>query len=211
MRQALIGLLSDEFPGWRFRQAGDLAAVEREISAEAVDLLVIDLGMPGMSGRGSLRALRLAHMEMRIAVLTSHDERSTILDSLAAGVHGYILKIDAYEQLLSAVRTILAGGIYVPAALSEIVHEPEAERLTESIFLPTPTASATLTGRQRDVLELLSEGRSTKEIARRLQLGLGTVKVHLAAIYRVLGARSRTEAVAKAIALRINAVNYVIS
>ena len=202
IRQALIGLLSEVFPDWEFRQAGDLHSVERELGDDDVDLLVTDLGMPGMSGRASLRELRVKYPQLRVAVLTSRDDHGTILDCLGAGVHGYILKVDAADQLLLAVRTILAGGIYLPATLSQVIHDTQPESAALPVPLPMAESPAGLTGRQQEVLDLLAQGRSTKDIARRMQLGIGTVKVHLTGVYRALGARNRTEAVAKAAAGR---------
>jgi two-component system nitrate/nitrite response regulator NarL len=204
IRQGLIGLLSDVFPAWQFSEADDLATVQNELENSPPELLVIDLGMPGMSGRTTLRDLRIAHPDLKIAVLTGRDDPQTILDCLSAGVHGYILKVDASDQLLLAVKTILAGGIYVPAALSQIMATAGMERRPEAVQVAPaqPKSMPGLTGRQQEVLELLAEGRSTKDIARRLQLGIGTVKVHLTGVYRALGARNRTEAVAKAIAVR---------
>jgi DNA-binding NarL/FixJ family response regulator len=204
IRQGLIGLLGDVFPAWQFREAVDLVSVERELGDADIELLVIDLGMPGMGGRASLRELRVKYPDLKVVVLTGRDDHATILECLAAGVHGYVLKADAAGQMLLAVRTILAGGIYVPSALSQIVHDAGVGHLTSTPAEPArvPGSPAGLTGRQQEVLNLLAEGRSTKDIARRLALGVGTVKVHLTGVYRALGARNRTEAVAKAVAIR---------
>jgi DNA-binding NarL/FixJ family response regulator len=206
IRQGLIGLLGDVYPDGEFLQAGDLQDVEQELAAGPVDLLLIDLSMPGMNGAVTLRELREKHPKLLVAVLTGRDDHTTILSCLNAGVHGYILKIDALDQLLIAVRTILAGGVYVPAALSQIIYAAGVESLVESTQAsgpPPATSSLGLTARQQEVLDLLAEGRSTKDIARCLSLGIGTVKVHLTGIYRALGARNRTDAVVKAAASRL--------
>ena len=111
-------------------------------------------------------------------------------------MNGYVLKSTTLSQLLRALETVLSGGVFAPAALAGVppsppppVHVPQAE---------TNPLLAHLTERQIEVFQLLSEGCATKTIARRLGLAVGTVKVHLAAIYRVLGAHSRIEALAKA-------------
>ena len=204
IRQGIIGLLAGIFPHWAFLQAGDLPTTEQHLADASVQLLIIDLSMPGMNGSTTLRDLREKHPRLKVAVLTGKDDRTTILSCLNAGVHGYILKIDALEQLLIAVRTILAGGVYVPATLSQVIHAAGVESLIESQVEPnfTPVSALGLTARQQEVLDLLTEGRSTKDIARNLSLGIGTVKVHLSGIYRALGARNRTDAVARAGATR---------
>jgi DNA-binding NarL/FixJ family response regulator len=188
VRQGLVRLLKDAHSDWRFGEAGTLDETIEALSGAPHDLLVIDLNMPGMEGSASLQALREAYPTTRIAVLTGAEDRATILDCLSAGVHGYILKSDAVGHLVEAIETVMRGQVYVPQALTRIVQARPA---------PQP-ASATLTPRQFEVLQLLAEGRSTKDIARRLDLGVGTVKVHLAGVYRALGAQNRMEAVVKA-------------
>jgi DNA-binding NarL/FixJ family response regulator len=120
-----------------------------------------------------------------------------------------VLKSFATDQIVQAIEVILAGGVYVPPEIAN-VRAAEAARETSNgkpatAQLPaTAPSAARFTKRQLDVLQLLGEGRSTKEIARALELSEGTVKVHLAAIYRCLNARNRTEAVALAGKLQRN-------
>ena len=123
-------------------------------------------------------------------VLSDVDDRETVLACLSAGAQGYILKTATCAQILRAIDTVLEGGIHAPASLR--VAPVPARRLHTGIGV----AIKQLTDRQRDVFRLLQEGCNTKTIARRLDLAIGTVKVHLAAIYRVLGASGRLEALA---------------
>ncbi len=197
LRAGVVEFLSGVNPDWNFLQACTLDEVVDHLDETTVDLLILDLKMPGMKGVNSVQALRTEHPALNIAVLTGSEDRATILECLSAGVHGYILKSAAAEQLLQAVSTILSGGVYVPPALTRVTQQ--AEEVAPPV-LPTPWSGppVALTGRQLDVLRLLAEGQSTKEIARVLGLGVGTVKVHLAGVYRALGAHSRMEAVVKA-------------
>ena len=197
IRQALIGLLSNAWPSWIFEEAGSFQAVDDRLSATNIGLLIIDLDMPGMQGGASLLQLRQTYPAVKITVLTSNDGRASIFDCLRAGVHGYFLKADASQQLLLAVQTILAGGVYVPSLLSEIGTDLPDSPQTDPPAPATPPTTPRLTTRQQQVLRLLAEGRSTKEIARILDLGIGTVKVHLSAAYRTLGAHNRVDAVVK--------------
>jgi DNA-binding NarL/FixJ family response regulator len=125
-------------------------------------------------------------------VLSDRDDRAGILECLTSGANGYVLKSTSMSQLLRAMEIVLHGGVFAPAALAASPPPPAPAESQVSPLL------AHLTDRQIEVFQLLAEGCSTKTIARRMGLAIGTVKVHLAAIYRVLGAHSRVEALAKA-------------
>lgn len=186
--QALIGLLASRKPTHGFAQADDMAALEDALRTTPADLLLIDLGLSGLGGADGLRPLRQAFPALRLVVLAETDDPTTILACLAAGAHGYVLQSSTTPLLLQALDTVEAGGVFVPAALAA------PSRVTASIAV----SPAGLTERQREVLRLLSGGRPTKAIARELGVAVGTVKVHLAAIYRALGASNRVEALVKA-------------
>jgi len=120
-----------------------------------------------------------------------------MLDCLAAGVHGYVLKSVAPDTIVHAIQEVLLGQIYLPPQIADVASAANdaGKPLPRQRADAQPPDPAQFTKRQRDVLQQLGLGRSTKEIARALGLGEGTVKVHLAAIYRALNARNRTEAV----------------
>ena len=207
LRQGLRQLLGDENPHYEFVEADGFNAALEALAQSEADLLLIDLGMPDMCGAESLRQLRAAHPDTKVAVLTGADDRATILHCLGAGVHGYIVKSSPVAEILRAISTIMAGGVYVAPSLAQIgsipalpPSDPPAEHAAAS---DAPGADLPrFTSRQRDVLRLLAQGRSTKEIARTLDLGPGTVKIHLGAIFRALNAHNRTEAVV--LAARLN-------
>jgi DNA-binding NarL/FixJ family response regulator len=208
LRQGLRQLLADENPDYVFAEADGFDTAIEALAANGADLLLIDLGMPGMAGAASLRALREAHPNTKVAVITGSDDRATILECLGAGVHGYILKSSPAEEIQRAIATILAGGVYVAPSLAQVSSgraprpaddAPETPRMAGAEGIDSPR----FTSRQLDVLRLLAEGRSTKEIARTLELGPGTVKIHLAAIFRTLNAHNRTEAVVLASKLNL--------
>ena len=214
LRQGLRQLLSDEGPECEFSEVDGFDSALDTLARNGGDLLLIDLGMPGMAGPDSLRALRETHPDTRIAVLTGSDDRATILECLGAGVHGYILKSSPMDEISRAIATVLAGGIYVAPSLAKVDQAPVSRaeapaRLYAPNLADEADAAATtdeaprFTSRQLDVLRLLTEGRSTKEIARMLDLGPGTVKIHLAAIFRALHAHNRTEAVVLASKLKL--------
>ena len=189
VREGLVTFFQAAEPGWNIQQAASLDAMT-ELLEQRTDLVIADLNMPGMHGSDTFAAFREANPDVKVAVLTGNEDRTMILECLSAGVHGYILKADETNELLSAIRTIISGGIYVPARLSHLVAKQAA--------MPQRAgASPGLTKRQREVMDLLAKGMSTKSIARQLTLGVGTVKVHLAALYRTLDVHSRMEAIVK--------------
>jgi DNA-binding NarL/FixJ family response regulator len=196
VRQGIVSLLHDTFPDWSFLHGGSLAQAMEHLDADDADagvgLVISDLDLPGMNGAAGIRILRQSYPHLRIALLTSTDDWNMIMNCLAAGAHGYLLKADASAQLVRAMQTLLSGGVYVPPRVSQPM--PPA---SEPVDAPVAAAMAGLTTRQQDVLTLLLDGRSTKDIANNLHLGIGTVKVHLSGLYRTLAVRNRAEAVAR--------------
>ncbi len=176
-------------------------AVECLDQARRVSLALFDLAMPGIDSPSALRTIRGSFEVDRLAVISASKQRRDILLSLEAGAHGFVSKDQGVDELESALRQILDGEMYVPPGLADLA-EGEC-RLAEA----PPRGSAAreargalpeevphLTPRQRDVLELLVQGKSNKEIARALDLGPGTIKVHLAALFRNLGVGNRSAA-----------------
>lgn len=193
MRHALVALLREARPEWTCDDVDGLDELHARIAERSPTLALIDLRLCGLDG---LRQLRLAFPHTTFVVLSDQDDRTAILACLEAGAQGYILKSTNPEQFVRALETILTGGLYAPASLSGMpIHPPMTSYRSELQLSPVLSH---LTERQRHVFELLAEGCATKTIARRLDLAVGTVKVHLAAIYRTLGASSRLEALAKA-------------
>ena len=134
----------------------------------------------------------------RVVVVSASQRRQDILMALEAGVHGYVPKGLGADDLAKALQLILEGFVYVPASLPEVpsARSRAAARGAEARPAGEAERLATLTPRQRDVLQLIVAGKSNKEIARALNLGEGTVKVHLAALFRNLGVNNRAAAAA---------------
>jgi DNA-binding NarL/FixJ family response regulator len=174
-------------------QAGSLSEAMALLDAKiAPDLLIVDLQMPGVTGIESFAALRERFPAMKLVVMSGFEERAPILASLAGRLNGYIPKSLPVSELETALREILSGRIYVPSTLS---HSAPEKTYDESA-VPTVVLSE-LTSRQQDVLNELLKGRSSKQIARELHIAEGTVKIHLATIYRVVGVTTRAETIAK--------------
>lgn len=152
-----------------------------------VDLALLDLYMPGMDGVEGVMRFRAAFPAIPVVVLSASEQTEDIQKLLAAGALGYLTKASPSEVILSALRLVLGGGIYVPPSL--------LDRNTGQPILPEPLRHTALTSRQIDVLRELAKGLSNKQIATSLEVTEGTVKIHLAAIFRILKVNNRTEAV----------------
>ncbi|MGE7417077.1 response regulator [Methylobacterium tarhaniae] len=197
-RLAVVAILTRSFGFAEVVETGSLDAALDQLSTRrgAVTLALFDLAMPGMEGPGSLSAVRECFPSVKVAVVSASTERNKILTALEVGVHGYIPKGIGSAELTRAVGMILDGQIFVPASLAVLDGagpRPALEIRPAGLDGRQPRIPD-LTPRQRDVLALLVEGRSNKEIARRLQLGEGTVKVHMAALLRSLGVQNRAAA-----------------
>lgn len=191
----LVALLRSAHPDWRCAVAHSLSELQTRLVASRSAIVVIDLQFPELDGFIGIAALHRQNAEHRIVILSDNDDRASVLSGLTSGARGFISRAANPMQFLRAIETIEAGGVFAPASLTG------AALAEQAITPPLPSDQyrlADLTDRQRDVFLLLAEGCPTKTIARRLNLAVGTVKVHLAAIYRLLGASGRMEAIAKA-------------
>src|SRR5918993_1498199 len=164
------------------------------IKQPEISLSLFELNLPGVSGATSLTAVRDCFPSVQVAVVATSVRRQDILMTLDAGVHGYVPKNASPAELAAALKLIIDGIIYVPPSMAS----------TSSLVVEGPVLNAgpaksaappdLLTPRQREVLGLLLKGQSNKEIARTLKLGEGTVKVHMAGLFRALGVNTRAAA-----------------
>lgn len=157
------------------------------------DLVTFDLSMPGLSGLEGLGAIVDALPSARVVVVTASEKREDILGALGAGAQGYVPKSLPSAEIADAISQALAGRIYAPSVLHRAEKAPQPAAATELESIE----GYGFTTRQRTVLASLLTGAPTRRIANELGLAEGTVKIHLAAIYRILGVHSRAEAIAK--------------
>ncbi|WP_082554657.1 response regulator [Caulobacter sp. Root1455] len=195
VRDGLRRVLLDRCHFENVLEAADLeGALDLLAQLPIVDLIAIDLHMPGASGPEALPALVEAFPDARIVVISGSESRDDIVGCLAAGVDGYIPKSLSVVEIVAAIESILSGQMFVPRNIlrrGAVVVDPPSRARREIVGMEH------LTPRQREVLGELLLAKTSKEIARALNVVEGTVKIHLAAIYRALGVRSRSEAIAK--------------
>ena len=157
-------------------------------SARIVDLVIMDLSMPGSSGLLAARALRDSRPELKVVVLTRHADQTYLHELLRAGVSAYVLKQSPHSELLHAIRAAAGGRQHIDSALTRHMAAP---------FLNSPhkrqTGVPTVTERELTVLRLSAQGYSNKEIAQRLDVVVKTVEVHKANGMRKLGLNGRIE------------------
>lgn len=153
-----------------------------------LDLVLLDFNLPGLSGVPAIRAWRQRFPAVPVVVLSSAEDRPTVLAAAAAGAAGFVPKSSSNEVMLSALRLVLAGGKYLPA---EVLTRPDAAVRSAP---PVTLDALGLTPRQFDVLKLIAAGKPNKLICDELGLAERTVKAHVTEVLRALGVSSRTQA-----------------
>ena len=166
-----------------------------------VDLLLLDLLMPGMSGMEGIKKICKDWPEVPVIVVSAREDVAAIRSALAAGAMGYIPKTSSPDVMMSAIKLVLSGGVYVPPHVlgtSSSNDDPIQERAyaAESFGNSLEQGYAQLTPRQLEVLDLMALGKPNRDIANDLGLNVGTVKMHSSRIFKTLNVQNRTEAVA---------------
>jgi DNA-binding NarL/FixJ family response regulator len=188
VRAALTALIEQHFAGAQVLGVDSATAARAALAQQVPRLVLLDLRVDG--GFELMNQIHQQHLLLPVVVISGSDDTEDALQALGAGAMGYVPERSDLGTLVQALHLVLAGGTYVPP-LKRLADEPapaSAEPCQAWAELP-------LTPRQKGVLDLLSRGLSNKEIARELNIGVDTVKDHVAAVLKALGANSRTQAV----------------
>ena len=189
VRGALRQALTSSLDATSIREAGDLASLSKALAAdEPVDLVLLDLAMPGVSGFSGLLYLRSQHPEIPVVVVSASEDRDVMRRCIEVGAAGFIPKSTDIGEMRRAIRMVLDGEIWTPADL-DAVTPPDA------VVADMMRRLANLTPQQLRVLMMLSQGLLNKQIAFELKVSEATVKAHVSAILQKLGVDSRTQAV----------------
>ena len=186
-RHALRALLEKEPHLNIVAEAADGEALLRIIGEQAVDIVCIDIGMPGMNGIEATRRLLALRPDIRVIGLSAYADRQFVIDLLNAGALGYVTKAEASDELLRAIHNVRQGRTYLCPDVAGAV----ASALRFDTDLRTGTHP--LTARERQVLQLIAEGHTSARIAERLHVAPSTVEVHRRNIMRKLGLHNVAE------------------
>jgi DNA-binding NarL/FixJ family response regulator len=192
MRQALSGGLDAGMAGIgpiSILEAGDFSQLQSQLLDNPdIDLILLDLSMPGVSGFSGLLALRAEHAAMPVVIVSANDDPSTVRRALELGASGFVPKSVGIETIREAISSVLRGDVWKPDDVDLATEsDPEIAELLKKL--------ATLTPQQTRVLSMISRGLLNKQIAYELTVSEATVKAHVSAVLQKLDVDSRTQAV----------------
>jgi two-component system, NarL family, response regulator len=185
---------------FRLQQESDIEIVAEAADGETavelanrhpLDLVLLDVGLPRMSGLEACRQIKASQPQLPLLALTSHAEQSLITRLIEAGVQGYCLKGIAPELLILAVRSVAAGASWWDRTATAEIRTTMRDNLTERL----PQQPISLTNREREILTLIVAGKLDRDIAQSLYIAPATVRVHIHAMLHKLGARDRSHAI----------------
>jgi DNA-binding NarL/FixJ family response regulator len=163
-------------------EASDGRQALQLVEANRPDLVLMDISMPELNGLDAVEKITRDYPQVRVIILSMHANEEYVLHALQAGAAGYLLKDAGIAELELAVRSVARGETYLSPPVSRSVIDDYLRRLGSTVEPggPPPGPEAKLTPRQREVLQLIAEGRTTQEIAKRLNVGVKTVETHRA-------------------------------
>ncbi|MBK6825835.1 MAG: response regulator transcription factor [Chitinophagaceae bacterium] len=172
----------------------DCSDIVNQVRSIKPGVLLMDIDMPGINGIEAVKKVREFDKEVQIIMLTVFDDNTHVFEAIYAGANGYLLKKYVSDKLLSAISEVLEGGAPMSPSIARMIignlHQPVQQ---------VPENNYQLTAREKETLQLLSQGNSFKMIAAELGISIDTVRTHIKRIYDKLHVRSQIEAVSKAI------------
>lgn len=196
VREALRLLLETQPDFQVLAETGDGREAAQLVEKHRPDILVLDMMMPGLSGLEVARGSKRLSPTTRVIVLSMYDAESYVVESLQAGVAGYVLKKSSSQELVFAIRQALAGHLYLSPSLNERAIQAYIQRSQEARGDDPYEA---LTSREREIFQLAAEGLSNPQIAERLSLSTRTVEMHRGNLMKKLGLKSQTDLVKYAV------------
>ncbi len=197
VRKGLAALIH-EVASWKVvAEAADGRQAVQQVAAHKPDIAIMDLTMPELNGLEATRQILAAEPQTRVLILTAHESEQLIREVLAAGAQGYVLKSDAGRTLVSVVDALLEGGTFFTSKVARLVLEGYLRNPAETEAVPT------LSAREREIVQLLAEGRSNKEVARKLNISVKTAETHRSNIMRKMQFDSLSDLVRYAVRNKI--------
>ena len=204
VRRGMGHVVRESFGKAEVVEAASAAEALEAMSASSVDIALVDVRMPDADGLELLHDIKARWPDVPVIMLTSFDHAHYVRRALAEGAAGYMLKDATPEDLEQAINVAMSGGgnVLSPKVIQNLFETIDSGGSSENGH-PSPRTTGSLTQRETDILALLSEGRSNRDISRALFLSEKTVKAHLAAIFRKLGVTNRTQAAMAAVSMGI--------
>lgn len=201
VRQGIVSLLSLAPDLSVVAQAANGAGIVELVAQHQVDVILMDIQMPQVSGIDALQLLAAAGVQVPVIILTTFDDNERVLQAMQAGARGYLLKDVALELLVDAIHTVHAGGSLLQPGITDKILASFLGRKTAEPAVDALSQQDQLSTKELEILRLLASGFSNREIANAVFKSEGTVKNQVSAILAKLGVRDRTKAVLKAIDL----------
>jgi two-component system response regulator NreC len=189
MREGLRMLLENLHGMTIVGEAGDGISAVRMARKLKPDLVLMDIAMPDLNGIEATRRIMTESPGVKVVALSMHADMRFMKHMFAAGAAGYVLKGSAFEEVAAAIKTVAAGRIYISPHITDQVLAEYVKQLTT----PSAGAESPLSGREREVLQMLAEGKSSRKVAERLHVSVTTVDTHRKHIMDKLGFRSIAE------------------
>lgn len=198
-REAISSVISSGFEGSEIIETDDLdSALEITRENDDLDLILLDLNMPGMHGLNGLITLRNEAPSIPVVIVSAEEDKQVVLQAITYGAVGFITKSSPRGQMTEAIQQILNGNVYLPSDIIRTGKESSHRRSRSDDNPISPELLNSLTRRQLLVLERMSKGESNKQIAYNLNIAETTVKAHVSAILRKLGVHNRVQAILSA-------------
>ena len=185
-RQALVNILTTHFDPVSLFEAESVAELDTVLAQQDADLLLLDLNIPKAHGFNTLVNIRNCHPQMGVVVISGQEDKVTVGKSMSFGAAGFIPKSTAVAEMVTAIKSVLAGQQWMPAGCSNVA-AIEADSMSSKIVSLSP--------RQHRILMMFADGLLNKQIAYELGLSEATIKAHASAIFLKLGVHTRTQAV----------------
>lgn len=190
VREGLRRLLESESDLEVLGEASDGREVLEQVEKHSPEVVVLDITMPRLGGLETLERMRADHPSVKVILLSVHSDPPFIQSAIALGADGYVLKNGRAAEIVTAIRAVQKGGSYFsPVVAREIVEQLRAPKRPEA------EPFSVLSAREREVLHLIADGLSAKEVAARLEISTKTVEAHRTSLMRKLGVRKATELV----------------
>jgi DNA-binding NarL/FixJ family response regulator len=189
VREGLKNLLEKQSNTKVVAETSEGLEAVRLVQEHSPDLVILDISMPGLNGLGAAKRIREIYPAARIIMLSMHADRRYVLEALKAGANGYLLKDSAFEELILAIKMVFSDKIYLSPDITDVL----AREYVTTQGNRNDGAFSLLSQREREVLQMLAEGKSTKDTAEKLSLSVKTVETHRQQVMQKLNLHSIAE------------------